>query len=58
MQLHMQAAGQCQIHAKPGGGDITSKHEAKSLANQKPEDEWKWHIVENGLVTTTNGVMC
>lgn len=46
--VHMQAAGQCQVHAKPGGGDITSKREV-SLANQKSDDEWKWwHISENG----------
>lgn len=46
--VHMQAAGQCQVHAKPGGGDITSKREG-SFANQKSDDEWKWwHISENG----------
>lgn len=47
----MQAVRRCQVDAKPKSGDITYMREEK-LANQKPEENWKRHILGNGSTTT------
>lgn len=41
MQLHMQAVMWRQMHAKPRGGETSSKPEDTS-ANKKPEEKQKW----------------
>lgn len=39
-----------QMHAKPKGGARTSKSK-DTLANRKPVEKWKWHIIVNGTLT-------
>lgn len=41
MQLRVQAARRFQDDAKRRSGNITLMRK-DSLANQKPEDQWKW----------------
>lgn len=46
----MQVVKQC--HAKPRGGDLTSKHK-DTLANQRPDESGNGRLPEKATTTTT-----
>lgn len=53
MQHGMPAAKQCKAHAKARGSEITLKHKV-ILANQRPEEKWKWPNYIAGLLNDDN----
>lgn len=53
MQHGMPAVRQCKAHATARGSEITLKRKV-ILANQRPEEKWKWPNYIAGLLNDDN----